>query len=460
MLHRLAVRALHDAHLVALIDELAHFPLRTRERGRRYAAEGRVDNVASRDGSISATVHGAEPYSTSWEWTRAGGWQSLCTCPVGDFCKHAYALGCVILSDARGELHFTDARLRSLLPEAIAHARHVASRPRRAAGQDALQRLRSGRAEWERQSALDRLLTGAPVFGLSPYAPPLLDLLREADPDVRCWRLAEAIAQLADGWVPPALQPYRDRPDLATRFVARERDALAAELLGWASARSSVARRRLRVVFTLQQRGDGAPALVFEVRVTTPRLADAPRTPGQLQGLRTATLRDPGLFPPAQTAVLDWLADHAVVAGGATAGGTQPLTTDMPLALLERVANSPLSIWADDIDPDLAARGGIAPGGPVRLDGDDARLVPEYVRRDGGASIELRFRWPDGRQRALNDAIYVGGGAPLAGRRASLVLADGAFSAVADEPPPELLERFRTVGSARWRCASSTCAAC
>ena len=112
------------------------------------------------------------------------------------------------------------------------------TRAKRTAGQDALQRLRSGRAEWERQSALDRLLTDAPVFGLSPYAPPLLDLLREPDPDVRCWRLAGAIAALADGWVPAALQPYRERPDLAARFVDRERDALAADLIGWASARS------------------------------------------------------------------------------------------------------------------------------------------------------------------------------------------------------------------------------
>lgn len=445
----MAAHALHDSHLVALVDEVALFPPRTRERGRDYAADGRVENVVVQDGVISAEVRGTQPYVTSWEWLRHGGWQSLCTCPLGGLCKHAYALGCAVLAIARDEKRIDDARLTRLLPSPFPVAvPAVRPRERRAAeGGDALQRLRSARAEWERQGALDRLLVDAPVFGLSPYSPPLLDVLREPDADLRCWRLAAAIAELADGWVPEALRPYRSRTDLEARFVERERQSLAAELLGWASGRSAIARRRLRLVFAPQTRPDGGSTLVFEVRVTTPRLTDAPRTPGQLQALRSDSLRDPGLFPPEQRAVLDWVADHAFVAGAPTGNGGTRLSTAMPLALLERVANSPLAVWSEQIDPTLAARGGIVPGSPVRLADGDARLVPECVPNDGGAAIELRFRWPDGRQHGIDDVIYIAANAPLSGRRGSLVMAEGVVTAVADEPPAALLERFRSVGS-------------
>src|SRR5215470_3754106 len=451
MLRRLA-EPLHDSRLVALVDELALFPPRTRERGRSYAAERRVGNLAFQDGTISAAVRGGAEYYATWEWDRRGGWHSLCTCPVGSFCKHAYALGCAILAAARATQGFADGRLARLLPGTAWVARAVprglpARGPRAAKASDALQRLRAARAEWERQSALDRLLVGAPVFGLSPYAPPLLDMLREPDPDLRCWRLATAIAAHADGWVPPSLRPYRTRTDLEARFVERERAALAAELLGWVSGRSAVARRRLRLVFGLEASGAGDGELTFEVRVTTPRLADAPRTLGQLQALRTESVRDPGLFPPEQRSVLDWVADHGFAATVPGQGAAHRLSTAMPLALLERVANSPLATWADDVDPALAARAGVVPGAEVRLLGGGVQLVPECLADDGAASIALRFRWPDGRQRALDEVIYIAGGAPVGGQRGSLVLADGALSPVAEEPPAALLDRFRAVGA-------------
>src|SRR6185369_14103526 len=287
---------------------------------------------------------------------------------------------------------------------------------------------------------------GAPRIGLTPYAPPLLDLIREPDADVRCWRLATTIAGLADGWIPAALQPFRDRPDLVARYVDRERAVLAADLLGWASGRSEVARRFLRLVCTLEPRADETAAFVFEARVTTPRVADAPRTLAQLQGLRTEALRDGALFPPEHVGVLEWLADHAASAGGPY-GGVPRLTVAMPLALLERAANSPLAVWADDLDPALAARGGIRAGDRVRLATAEARLVPECVERDDHLWVELRYRWPDGTQRALDEAVYVSGGAPYAGWRGTLVLADGVLAPLADEPPRPLLARFRTVGA-------------
>src|SRR5262245_9995183 len=182
MLHRLAA-PLHDPRLVALVDELALFPPRTRERGRAYAADRRVAELVFEDGFISASVQGTTEYRTVWEWSRGNGWQPLCTCPVGDFCKHAYALGCAVLDRARSAEGFDDARLARLLPsrDAALPARPRLHGVRGGVTNDALHRLRTGRAEWERQSALDRLLVGAPAIGLSPYAPPLIDMLREPD---------------------------------------------------------------------------------------------------------------------------------------------------------------------------------------------------------------------------------------------------------------------------------------
>jgi superfamily II DNA or RNA helicase len=432
---------LHDSQLASLLDALALFSPRTQARGRDYAAAGRVERVDVRDGAIHAAVRGTREYATRWAAAN-GRWHSLCTCPLGGYCKHAFALGCVVLGTARARHGFDDARLATLLPG----AERAASRPRRGAG-DALQRLRQARAEWERQAALDALLVGAPRFGLSPYAPPLLDLIREPDPDVRCWRLADTIAALADGWVPPALAPFRGRTDLAERYVDRERALLADELLAWASHRSDVARRQLRLAFMLDPQPDGSAALVFEARVTTPRAVDMPRTLGQLQGLRSESLRDPALFPPEQGAILEWLADHAATVVRPGAPHAPRLTTALPLALLERVANSPLAIWAEDLDPALGARGGVAPGTEVRLRGGDARLVPQCLERDGGLTIELQFVWADGGARPLGEAVYVRADAPHAGRRGSLVLVDGTLTPLAEEPPRALLHRFRTLGA-------------
>ncbi|WP_411279314.1 SWIM zinc finger domain-containing protein [Gemmatimonas sp.] len=75
--------------LRALADDQSY------KRGQRYAADGRVGDIADNDGHISATVHGTMRYRTGLRF--AGSrvtWE--CTCPVGDdgsCCKHCVALG-------------------------------------------------------------------------------------------------------------------------------------------------------------------------------------------------------------------------------------------------------------------------------------------------------------------------------------------------------------------------------
>jgi superfamily II DNA or RNA helicase len=445
MLDRLSSTSLNPSQLSALAVAIQRFPNRIRERGEAYAAQGRaaVENVAN--GSFGGPVRGTKPYLTWWDHGQQG-WQSTCSCPLGGECKHAYALACVFLGEARHAVRSSDARPTAAVGTAPPALRSVA--PARAPRGDdtALERLRRARVEWERQSALDELLANAPVLGLNPYTPPLSHALQEPDPDLLCWDLARTIAGLAQGWLPEPLEPFRQRSDLADRYADRERSALADDLLGWTYGRAGDAKRQLRVVFDLVPNGSGDATLVFEVRVSTPRLADVPRTAQQIQQLRSELLRSPGVFPPAQAEVLEWLADHAFPAPAAGSRAAISLQALAPVSLLERVADSPLATWAPEMAPELATRGGITAGATVRLHGRGARLVPECDTRDGGLHVALRVLWPDGTSRPLDEVVLIPNPAAM-GRRASLVVAGGAISVLVEEPPAPLRERFRSVGS-------------
>ncbi|HSP97493.1 MAG TPA: DEAD/DEAH box helicase [Candidatus Dormibacteraeota bacterium] len=400
--------------LGALRAELETFAPSIARRGEHYAEEGRVHALRAEPDRVEASVHGANDYRVLW-WWNGRRWAHECTCPFGTGCKHAYAVASSLVDGTEGG---------------------------GADPLDPLARLRDARALWERQAALDELLVEAPAASLTPYGPPLEDLLREPDADTRCWRLAAAIAEEADGWVPEPLQPYLVRGDVANRFRDRERAATAAALLEWARQRGAHPPRRLRVVLSLLAGADGVPALAFEVRLTTPRVHDAPRTVGQLHGLRTECLRDPGLFPPEQANLLTWLADQAQPSA-AEWNGTR-LQVTRPMALLERVAAAGVGEWGDTLDAALAIRAGVTSGAPVRVGRADVRVVPANVGAGEELTLDLRVRWDDGSERGLAEVLYVPA-EPGAGR-GSLVLRDGEAFAVADEPPAALRTRFEREG--------------
>ena len=83
----------------AFVAALAHFAPAARERGRRYAEEGRVESIDVRDDVVEATVVGSEAYDVVWEHDR-GEWRASCSCPVGSFCKHAYAVARCLVADS------------------------------------------------------------------------------------------------------------------------------------------------------------------------------------------------------------------------------------------------------------------------------------------------------------------------------------------------------------------------
>ncbi len=399
---------------VGLESALERFPPRMLLRGRDYAAQGRVALLAVEPNRLRAAVRGTAMYQV--EWTRKlDRWYPQCTCPVAPECKHAVAV--------------IQAALATGDPTIPRPARGVRPTP-------ALRQLRTASPGWAREQALAGLLHGHPIASLV-YANTFAQPLAETDADLRCWRVAREVARRASGWLPAALEPYRDRPDLAERMQARTRAEVTNELRQWVRWRQPVVERRLRLAFSLGHAADG-PIVVCRAHVTSPRVDDAPRTTQQLRQLAGEVRRDPRLLPPRETALLAWLcerdiggSDHATAIHGA-----------LP-ELLARVADSPLATWSHDVPPDLAALAGVTPGDTVRFSTDAVQLLPTCVARDGRPWIQVAVVWPDGRSRPLDRTILVDRHDPYAvGLVTGLVLAEGTFVTVSSTLPAKLTRRL------------------
>ena len=452
--------------LAELRAALADFPPRVATRGRHYALEGRVGDVELSPTGFSAVVEGTDLYDCGWEWLDEVGWCPDCSCPVGPECKHAYAVAYILLKEIPA---WEAADAWSDLPPAPHHreagrpAVHVPDGRQPTSGRQRarspLDLLRSAPNPWTRRQALEMLLAFAPAPRLS-YAPAVAAALEEPDPDLACWRIARALADAAGGWLPRELEDYRGRDDLAARVTAHERQRLADELAAWVRAPRSVADRHLRLVFGLAPQGDGSARVTLEVRVTSPRLRDAPRTIAQIQQLRAEVRRDPSALPAEQAALLEWLPDYGtgtpyqgwMPGRPVAADGTRlALAPSHLLALLARLT-APLdaiATWGDAdgaLDPDLATRGGVVAGGPVRLRSETARVLPTLITPAGDVRVALAVRWPDGDERPLDGVVMIRGGDPWSAVSRSLVLASGAFSLVGEEPPAALLARFAAAG--------------
>jgi len=412
------------------LDELAatlpQFSQAVAKRGRDYANTRRVGPLHVEGSLVTAAVFGTDTYATSWEWIEDQ-WYPECTCPVGPYCKHAYAVACRVLALAT--------------TEGWAESRPAPVAPRTSL----LERLRVANNTWDRERLLGEALGGAPKLVAHLHRPVWQSILSEPDPDVFCWLAAREILHHSDGWLPRELAPYREREDLAATVTRREREAVASALLQWAAQQRGGGERHLRVVFTLERDAAGRVDVMSEARLTTPRMADEPRTMSQLMQLRSEVRRNAQLLPPDQVALLDWLADERGSLGYfATA---RSLSGTALRVLLTRIADSPLASWASTVPDDLAARAGVAPGDPVRLRRDPVRILPQCVARDGEMHVDLCCFWSDGTTRRLDEVVYVSGAQPWsAPAEPSFILADGSFSLVVEEPPAALREQFQRVG--------------
>ncbi len=466
----------------SLADDLTSFPRHIRERGIGYAGEGRVGPLQILDDQVAAVVRGTSDYEVSWEWDGQL-WLPDCTCPVGPYCKHAYALACCLLDRARGEAGFSDRRFARLLPAHIPPPRggpaaipgigevtrrrrgpsaassrvrraSAAAPPRRPAAAD-VEDLRTAPSLWGRTLALQRLLDERPDLDLDLSVAPFPAVLAEEDADLRCWRLARELPLLAEGWLPGALEPWRDRPDLADWDRERALPRVEHELREWAQRRVEIPSRRLRVVLGVAHtfREPGITVMVF---VSSPRVHDQPRTGHQLLQLHAAARRQPGLLEGAQAAVLDALIEAGRVDETPQVGTRPVVWSNRAIArLLHRVGESPDVVWDPGLPSDLARHTGLVPGAPVRIGPLPLRLLPACVAGAGEPRLELRLVWPDGSARSLSDALYVRAidahGEPTCG----LVLADGALHELVEEPSLDLIGSFRDHGPVPVRGAAS-----
>jgi hypothetical protein len=107
--------------------------------------------------------------------------------------------------------------------------------------------------------------------------------------------------------------------------------------------------------------------------------------------------------------------------------------------LLDRAAGSPFVGWSDRLPPDLAARAGVTPGSRARLDGDDLRLELECHAEGGELRLGLALAGAGSGSRQLDAALRWSPVAGLSATHPTVVLQDGAFHRVVEEPPADIV---------------------
>jgi len=452
---------LRDGLLAELRGELGRFPVYIQERGRIYHRSGRVGDLVFSPGSVHANVSGTRVYQTQWHLGDSG-WRPACTCPAGPWCKHAHALGLALLTSIPS-IHDEDPRAIDVLVTAMTERGRAArmrtttpatARARGASGsatgfappppaRASLAQLRRASTRWGRARVLDDMLRDAGLGAVRADDPAIVPVLDEHDPELLPWRLAAAIAAKTRGAVPPALRPYLDRADLEARFRSARAPGVAAALREWYAPAGGRTERTLRLELDLEDTTD-AIRIVVEPRVTSVRLRDARRNPGQSRSLLAEARRRRGVLSPAHLELLEALVELQDAYD--TYGATWPARSPRgPMAdFLARVLPSPDVTWSRALDAEIAGAIGIEPGSPVRYDTARVRFEPALEPEDGEARLGLAVVWPDGRRMSLasvrHATDHAHGGAPGLG----VVIADGVVYPVAAAPPPELMEQLRT----------------
>jgi len=422
--------SLSGEQIASLRAAMAHCSAATRDRGERYFHQDRVVEASFDDDTIAAAVRGGEWYDVAWIWDGVE-WISDCSCPVGLDCKHAYAVGLFVLA-AAAEVN-TPAPLRQ------------AGKPQRPFASI----LEADDNPWRRRDIVRRLLTSPPLR-FQPYDGRIMDLLdtaeAEADAELLCWKLAVAVAALTDGVLPAELEPYLQRADLRERDADREREKLTGQILEWVANRQVPSKRSLRFVWSLApMRGMGI-ALHVEPRLTTSRLQDEPRTFDQLRQLLGEAQRNPGTLATNQLVLLMSFLDaaaHAAFGSRFTSSASSPAVV---VAMLKAVGGECAEmVWATNLAAEIATRAGVVGGEPLRLSAQAMRVLPSIVTSSDSAHLQLMCVGSDDRQRSFNRVLYFP--SDDSDRHPSFVLADGAFSAVVEEPPAAVRDRFIAVGS-------------
>jgi superfamily II DNA or RNA helicase len=215
---------------------------------------------------------------------------------------------------------------------------------------------------------------------------------------------------------------------------------MVSDLAHWTRRHTETPTRVVRAVFGLHTDEAARPGVWMEVRVTTPRLADAPRSARHLLQLAADLRRDPLLLSPPHARLLRFLVKAMAHAEPLANGMRFSLKASAINRLLDSFSNSALATWAEGEAP-AAAEGAPVPGARLRLGDGALDIVPSCSGDGVDMRITLAVRWPDGRLRPLEELVYLHSDDEL---HPSLVLVGGAFWRVAEEPPPSLMRRLAT----------------
>ncbi len=437
----LTLASLPAAMIEAIRRDAEHFPVFVRNRGREYLIGGRVGPLEIEGHVVRASIRGSHTYRTAWRWNGQSADPS-CTCPVAPLCKHAYALARAIIVARDGDetATGTDDDLRRDGARGDGPGTGKGPITRADSDVEALRRAPT----WDRNRLFARLVAVQYTHGIYLTAYDFRSILEDPDPDLMCWRLANEIPKHAEGWIPRGLVMYRDRPDLAARAEERAQAEMTEGLTQWARTHAAPTSRSLRVMFGLELNEDGEAVVTMQARATTPRLRDEPRSAQQLIQLGTELRRDVTLLAPPHARLLRVLVGGYLQTARYLESSSFELGAGVLNRLLDSLSDSPLATWGDAIDPVLRERGGVVPGGRIRLEDGAVDVLPVCVNDGDGMRVALAARWPDGSHRLLDTLVYASADDDL---HPSLVLADGGFWRVGEEPPRDLLRRFATSGS-------------
>ena len=220
-------------------------------------------------------------------------------------------------------------------------------------------------------------------------------------------------------------------------WTERPSSSVATELEEWAHRHTSAPSRSLRVVLGLENREDG-PGVVLEARVTSPRLKDQTRSQQQIAQMVYDAQGGRRWLSPPQARLARLLAER-VRGLPERHGHTIEVTVVALNQLLDAFPSSPFVTWGPPLDPHLAARAGVVAGARARLEDGLVDVAPVCLVKGEAMRISLAVRWPDGRQRGLDEVVYLYSHDDL---HPSLVLAEGGFWRVNEEPPRALLMRL------------------
>ncbi|MFT7462965.1 MAG: superfamily II DNA or RNA helicase [Pseudohongiellaceae bacterium] len=491
-----------------LAELAARFTEQTPQRGRHYAADGRVHGMRCDSHKIRASVRGNNcDYQTRWDDTEAG-WQPSCTCPVAPRCKHAYAVVCAALGDTLAGGTPRQAWMDELLPAppaepaqppsseeatvpatevlpvmaatpampemppiAVVPAEPVAEDPASSEAEpdadadatdeapeqapdtpaltqrqrSALFRLQSSPDWIDRAHALADLLAKHPRFASAAFAPPLSDLAEIDDPELRCFLVAKELYKHLGPRLPAALAPFLERTDVAERDDTRHQTSLAEHIAAWVGSQNQRSPRSLRLELQLRQLPDQGAVVAVSALLTSQRIDDETRSGLQLRQLLADANREPDWLPCEQRDLLAVLLEPLLAGSVPDFEHFFEFSGSALLRLVLAVADNPLVTWADDIPVQLVDAAGIEAGASPRLAPDMVTIGPVLSNESGEPRVVLEHTLNGGRVLLPSEHVVLRCTASTR-REPTLVLTRGAFCSTQGDPPAVLSQLLESSG--------------